>query len=688
MPDTAKRRVLVCDCEGTMPLDAKALAKALATAPGGGEFALNTHLCRKQIANFEAAAARGEPLLVACTQEAPVFTETADEAGAEADLAFVNIRERAGWSDEAAKATPKILALIAEAMLEPPPTPSVTMASAGSVLIYGRDENAIEAAQRLAGRMTVTCVIAGDAEVTPPQVTAFGLHRGTITRLTGHLGAFEATVAGMAGARPSSRRTADFGDSAAETALRCDIVLDLASDTPLVTAPEKRDGYLRPDPGRPGAVERALFEIADLVGEFEKPRYVRFDAGLCAHSRSRLTGCTRCLDVCPAGAITSAGDHVAIDPFVCGGCGNCASVCPTGAASYDLPGGNFLFERLRTLTSAYREHGGKDAVLLVHDPRHGEAMIAAMARGGRGLPARVLPFAVNETTQIGLEFLAAALAYGAAAVRILIGPARRGETGGLEEQIATADTLLAGLGYGAGRIALIEEEDPDAVEAALYGIDAASPPAPGNFLALGGKRSILGLALGHLHDHAPAPADVVALPQGAAFGAIEVDRAGCTLCLSCVGACPTGALVDNPDSPQLRFVESACVQCGLCRVTCPEKVISLTPRYNFASAARGPVVLHEEAPFECVSCGKPFATRSAIERMVDKLQGHSMFQDERSLNRLRMCPDCRVIDMANATSAEDPTFGAAAPRRRTRTAADYPRAEETEPAATAPPKKH
>lgn len=681
MPDAPKRRVLVCDCEGTMPLDAKALAKAL----GGGDFALNTHLCRAQIANFMNAVAGGEPLLVACTQEAPVFTETAGEAAPE--LAFVNIRERAGWSDEAPNATPKILALIAEAMLESPPTPSVTLTSAGSVLVYGRDDTAIEAARRLAGRMTVTCVITGDAGVTPPPVTDFGLHHGTITRIAGRLGAFEATVEALAPVRPSSRKVAAFEDGAAEGQLRCDVVLDLASDSALVTAPEKRDGYFRPEPGRPAAVERALFEIVDLVGEFEKPRYVRFDADLCAHSRSRLTGCTRCLDVCPAGAITSAGDQVAIDPFICGGCGNCASVCPTGAATYDMPGGNFLFERLRTLMAAYRGHGGKDPVLLIHDTRHGEAMIAAIARGGRGLPARVLPFAVNEVTQVGLDFLATALAYGTT-VRILVGPSRRGETSGLEEQIAIAETLLAGLGYGAGRVALVDEKDPDAVEAALYALDVPAVQAPADFLALGGKRSILGLALGHLHDHAPAPADIVALPQGAAFGTIAVNRAGCTLCLACVGACPTGALLDNPDSPQLRFVEHACIQCGLCRITCPEKVIGLVPRYNFGSEARGPVVLNEEAPFECVSCGKPFATRSAIERMIAKLEGHSMFQDERSLNRLRMCPNCRVIDMTNA---EDPTFGAA-PRRRTRTAADYPRADETEPAtaasAPAAPKKH
>ena len=76
-------------------------------------------------------------------------------------------------------------------------------------------------------------------------------------------------------------------------ASHCDLILDLTGDAPLVPAPEKRDGYLRPDPDDPAAVQRALFDLADMVGEYEKPRYVAFDAALCAHSRATLSGCTR-----------------------------------------------------------------------------------------------------------------------------------------------------------------------------------------------------------------------------------------------------------------------------------------------------------------------------------------------------------------------------------------------------------
>ena len=163
------------------------------------------------------------------------------------------------------------------------------------------------------------------------------IFRGRVSSAAGHLGAFEVVLDGFAAMQVSSRQALAFERPRDGVATRFDLILDLTGGAPLFPAPEKRDGYFRPDPGNPAAVQRALFDLTDLVGEFEKPRYVAFKADLCAHSRSRRTGCTRCLEVCPAAAIQPAGDVVAIDPFVCGGCGACHSVCPTGAAAYAYP---------------------------------------------------------------------------------------------------------------------------------------------------------------------------------------------------------------------------------------------------------------------------------------------------------------------------------------------------------------
>ena len=145
-----ERRCLLCDCEGTMRLDGRAIARAL----GGAEPEVATQLCRAQLDRFRQALATGEPLLVACTQEAPLFTEVAAEFGA--DLLFANIRERAGWSDEGAAAQPKIAALLAEAAITADPAPTLTLQSEGRCLVYGAAEPALEAARRLADRLAIT----------------------------------------------------------------------------------------------------------------------------------------------------------------------------------------------------------------------------------------------------------------------------------------------------------------------------------------------------------------------------------------------------------------------------------------------------------------------------------------------------------------------------------------------------
>jgi len=324
--------------------------------------------------------------------------------------------------------------------------------------------------------------------------------------------------------------------------------------------------------------------------------------------------------------------------------------------------------KLRVLLTAYREAGGKRPVLLLHD-QHGDALIDALARHGDGLPAHVLPLAVNEVTQIGLEAVAAAFAYGASALRFLLRARPRHDVTGLRNTIALSEPILAGLGFGAGRVATIETDDPDALGEAVRATAMLPPaPQPASFAPVGGKRDVMRLALRELQRAAPAPVDVIPLPADAPFGAVEIDVGGCTLCLACVSACPTGALSADTERPMLRFAEDACVQCGLCKATCPEKVITLKPQIDFRAATAAARVLKEEAPFECIRCNKPFGVKSTIERVSAKLEGkHWMFKGSaRRLDVIKMCEDCRVAVMAEEDF--DP-YGK--PRPPVRTTEDY-----------------
>jgi ferredoxin len=567
-------------------------------------------------------------------------------------------------------AGPRMAALLAAAAEPMPEVPLVVLKSAGVVLIYGCDEHAIEAGHLLEEYLDVTVLMTPPAAVIPQRRSDFPVASGAIRLAKGHLGAFEITVDDFAQPEPSSGGALSFGPSRDGARSHCDIILDLSGKTALFSAGDLRDGYLRAHPGDHVGMLDAVLKARDLIGTFEKPRYITFTEQLCAHSRSQITGCTRCLDVCPAGAITPAGDHVVIDPNICAGCGQCASACPTGAASYTVPPSDALMRKLRTLLLAYARAGGEHATVLVHDELHGAPLIDALARFGEGVPAEVLPFAVNEVTQVGLEAIAAAFIFGASAVRFLMRGRARHDVSGLTRTLALAEPILAGLGFGTGRVAAIETDDPDTLGSTLRAIpEMESAPRPASFLPMGGdKQGVLRLVLRELHRVAPAPVDVVALPQQAPFGSVDIDVAGCTLCLACVSACPTGALTDNAEQPMLRFTEVTCIQCGLCKATCPEKVITLKPQLDFRTATTSARILKAEQPFCCIRCGKPFGVRSTIERVTAKLAGkHWMYKDShKRLDLIKMCDDCRVASVSEENF--DP-YGP--PRTPVRTTDDY-----------------
>ena len=634
MQDRSSTR-LICTCDGTMTLSPELL---------GADGKPASQLCRAQLDRFRAALGEFVSVTVACTQEAPLFTEVAEDAGFDGTLRFANIRETAGWSDQGAQAAPKMAALLAMAEVAATPFEIISLESNGVALVLGRDEVALEVAQGLSDLLDLTVLLLPGADVPPPRRTTWPVLQGRIARATGHLGAFELTVNGYAAAAPSSRARLEFGATTDGAVSRCDVVIDVTGGRALFH--ETRPGYLRADPRDPAAVARLVAQAGQLVGTFDKARYIDFTPGLCAHSRNIITGCTRCLDLCPTGAIQPAGDTVEIDPAVCAGCGQCAAACPTGAAAYALPVVSTVAARLRRGLAAWFEAGARVApVLLFHDEAHGTALIDALARFGRGLPAHVIPLQVNEPSQIGPETMAAALAWGAGGVRVL---AKARPAHPLDGLAATLD-LMAAIGAAMrlpeGSCALIQTDDPDALGAALRYPPPDLRAQRSGFMPPDDKRGLLTMALFELNRTAPAPAVQVALPVGAPFGRVDLNADSCTLCLACVGACPAGALTDNPDTPMLRFTESACVQCGICAATCPEQAITLVPQVDFDAWAQPRRILKEEPPFCCTACGKPFGTGSSLRRVMERLEGHWMFSGPDGVARkalLTMCDDCRT----------------------------------------------
>ena len=373
-----------------MPLDADAVRARL---PRRRARRPRISSAAPRLERFRSRRDGGAPLTVGCTQEAPLFAEVAGEAGRRRSPSPMCARPPAG---RARRARP---GRRWRRCSPPPPSRcrrsrSSASTSEGVILIYGRDERAIEAAALLKDHLDVTVLLtrarrcrAAARDRFPGRQGHDPRRQGTSRRLRAHGRRLRRSRR-----RPRARRL----PSAPRATARCRAATS-SSTSPAARrcspAADLRDGYLRADPGDPAAVLRAVLKRARPRRHVRQAALCRpSPSDLCAHSRSqhrRLPPLPRSLpDRRHRAGRRSCRDRRAdlrrLRPVrrrlsdrrrgLCAAAGRCAHAQAAHAAR-DLPRGR-------------RRAAGRCSCMTT---RMATPLIDALARHGDGLPANVLP---------------------------------------------------------------------------------------------------------------------------------------------------------------------------------------------------------------------------------------------------------------------------------------------------------
>lgn len=536
----------------------------------------------------------------------------------------------------------------------------LTIVSRGCLLIIDTNmERAVHCAEFLSDNgLTCTLCVPNCGTNAPfvSQSGSFPLVKVNSVFTSGSFGGFSATVTGTDGTLVDISTL--IGQSSCGTGLESgffDLVLDLQS-IPAFTGKLLPMGYYAPGEIKI-RLDAALLELPEMKGRFTKPQLTELMENRCLHGRSRFKECLQCIDICPVGAIKSKNRQLVIDQYLCQGCCACVLVCSADAIKLLNPPQKSLLDKLSRLLSEpavfSNDCGNVPPDVFLYDQNIDGDLLKSMG-GCSG--DYIIYVEVEDIGRIGLEVMLVALAYGAGSVTLVCdmqSPVDVREA--LKHQIKQGKEILQGLNMPVDCINFVlwsqswqnaSEVDNFIEYAKKFPISGSRRSiAQADFAFEHDRRTLIRLAAEHLSGAFGTVEPIIPLSAGVPFGAVMINES-CSFCMACAGICPSGALVAGGDDPSLSLVESRCHQCGFCVEVCPENALRLLPRLLCnVEAADTKVLLRKVESFKCIVCGEPFASKSMISRMQEKLHGHWMYQSNRQVKRLQMCRTCRTRDV-------------------------------------------
>ena len=368
--------------------------------------------------------------------------------------------------------------------------------------------------------------------------------------------------------------------------------------------------------------EQILQILSQNSPEFRYKNNITYDSQTCDYHHRRDEICAKCSEICPTVAILKDDENkeLVISHIDCIGCGRCVGICPTGAIdSAKVPRNSFL--------EIIKLYENKKILIIPQN--------LDLSNLNVKLPQDTLILSLYALNFLSISHFLTLLQTSGANLAIFDPQNSADEP--LCESIQIINQIYE-LKFKTRAVSLIQNQNE--LESALENLQFIENSKFNLVEANLSKLEIFSRRLSFIVGSENL--GVVKSGKFITHGKISINENSCTLCLSCAGACNTGALFADANDNSLKYNASLCTACGYCVKSCAEKdtinlhigEIELKPEY-FSHQ-----ILAKDTLFACIECGKEFAPNKAVLKVAEMMS--AKISDPLMQKTLYCCADCKA----------------------------------------------